>query len=97
MSKEHQHYDAVIHGRMNYYGCTVNTIKDIIANAMWSAKEDMKCDVFTIPMLGTTNPIILGQLGVVQGDHLTFHHFFNWSTGEMAVGQVNCNLLPTIL
>ena len=64
---------------------------------MWSAKEDMKCDVFSIPMLGTTNPMILGQLGVVQGDNLTFHHFFNWSTGDMAVGQVNVNLLPTIV
>ena len=82
---------------MYYHGCSINTVKDILAQAMWSAKEDMKCDVLTIPMLGTTNPAILGQLGVVQGDHLRFHHFFNWSTGNMAVGQVNVNLLPTIV
>ena len=88
VSKEAQMHDQLRQGRLYYYACNKNTIKDIIAQAFWTAKDDLKLDLLSIPMMGTTNPMVLSQLGVVCGDRLTFHHFFNWTVGELGFGQI---------
>lgn len=41
ISKEVQLHDSLRQGRLYYYGCSKNTIKDIIAQAFWTAKEDL--------------------------------------------------------
>ena len=97
ISKEVQLHDSLRQGRLYYYGCSKNTIKDIIAQAFWTAKEDLQLDILSMPLQGTTNPMVLAQLGVVQGDRLVFHHFFNWSVGLLNLGQVNCNILSNLL
>ena len=96
VSKKFQLHDKVYEGRVNYYGCTVNSIKNVLAHCLWHSKEDGHCDVTTIPLLNSTNPLIISELACVVGDHLTYYHFFNWNTVGLNTNQMSVNLLQTI-
>jgi hypothetical protein len=48
VDKSVQKHDSMTRGHLGYYGCSVNTIKDILAQAQWTAKEELGVDCFTI-------------------------------------------------
>mmetsp|Transcript_958 Transcript_958/g.1704 ORF Transcript_958/g.1704 Transcript_958/m.1704 type:complete len:323 (-) Transcript_958:67-1035(-) len=81
--KLNHNYDLMHSGCLYYYGLTRNTLKEVVKQAMWSAKEDMDCDAFSaMTVMDNEKEMFLEELKFLHGDGALHWYLVNWSLGE---------------
>ena len=69
-------------GMMFYYGLSMNSLADILKQAMWVAKDEFQCDSFNIMcILGYTEELMKEQ-GFLAADGCSHFYLINWSLGD---------------
>ena len=88
-------YDLMHSGNMFYYGLSKNKLIDIIKQCLWTAKEDMECDAFSVQTVMDNEPkMFTEELKFLPGDGSLHWYFVNWSIGEKVITS---NDIGTIL
>lgn len=81
-------------GTMSYYGLTLNKLEEIMKEVLWIAKEELKCDAFSVQTLMDNTPDIFENLGFLKGDGALHYYIVNWSFGN---NVIESNDIGTIL
>uniref|UniRef100_A0A7S3MZS9 Glycylpeptide N-tetradecanoyltransferase n=1 Tax=Strombidium inclinatum TaxID=197538 RepID=A0A7S3MZS9_9SPIT len=79
-------YDDMHSGCMFYYGLSANSLKSLMKEALWKAKEELSCDAFTVmTIMENKREMFLEDLGFLPGDGALHWYFVNWSLGDKKI------------
>lgn len=76
-------YDIMHNANLFYYGLSKNSIKEIVKQCLWLAKDEMGADAFSVMSIMDNDPqMLIDELAFLPGDGCLHWYFVNRSLGK---------------
>jgi hypothetical protein len=79
-------YESMHSGFMYFYALPKNSIKEVMKQVLWIAKEEMESDAFTCMTVLDNEKEMLADLHFCPGDGAFHWYLVNWSLGDKTIG-----------
>ena len=69
-------------GNLFYYAFNTNSLKEVVKEILYIAKEEMDCDAFSVQTLMDNTVEMYEELNFHKGDGALHYYLVNWSLGD---------------